>query len=184
MIQRDITDPIDETLILQIKFTCLKKTSSMVFYVVTRGRETGVFENWETVAPLVNGYRNARFRKFSDSQTAQTEYDKNIRPKPKPSRKRKLSPVIAGLHKLQKIEKCKPAYLDKTGHMITPRGRKIVYISARTDPYGNSEKPGSGIGMYWGPEKTFSAENDVTKNPEFQDFRSGYFKLLFLIILI
>ena len=177
MIQRDITDPIDETLILQIKFTCLNKTSSMVFYAVTRGRETGVFENWEAVAPLVNGYRNARFRKLSDSQTAQSEYDKDIRPKPKPSRKRKLSPVIAGLHKLQKIEKCKPAYLDKTGHMITPRGRKIVYISARTDPYGNSEKPGSGIGMYWGPEKTFSAENDVTKNPEFQDFRSGYFIL-------
>ena len=49
----------------------------MVFYAVTRGRETGVFKTWEKVAPLVNGYRNARFRKFSDSQTAQTEYEKN-----------------------------------------------------------------------------------------------------------
>jgi len=43
----------------------------MSFYGVFRGRSTGVFDNWNTVQRLVNGYSNPIYKKFKTKEEAQ-----------------------------------------------------------------------------------------------------------------
>ncbi|MCS7011619.1 MAG: ribonuclease H family protein [Anaerolineales bacterium] len=44
------------------------------FYVVWRGRQTGVFSNWESCQAAVNGYPNARFKAFPNLALAESAW--------------------------------------------------------------------------------------------------------------
>ena len=44
----------------------------MSFYAVANGREIGIFSNWNDCNLSVKGFKNAKFKKFSSSQDAQT----------------------------------------------------------------------------------------------------------------
>lgn len=48
-----------------------KKTKKPVFYAVAVGIKVGIFESWDEVAPLVNGYPGAIHQKFSSLDQAQ-----------------------------------------------------------------------------------------------------------------
>ncbi len=52
------------------------------YYVVWKGRETGIFDNWKECENTVKGYENPRFKSFNDKKIAELAYglgpDKNI----------------------------------------------------------------------------------------------------------
>jgi ribonuclease HI len=50
------------------------------YYVVFRGRETGIFYDWKKVKPLVNGYSNAVYQGFNDLELANAAFDEYFNP--------------------------------------------------------------------------------------------------------
>ena len=41
-----------------------------MFYAVAYGKNPGIYNTWEEVKPLVNGYPNAKYKKFSTKPEA------------------------------------------------------------------------------------------------------------------
>ena len=48
------------------------------FYVVWKGKETGVFNSWEKVKTLVQGFEGAQYKSFGDKKEAEIAYKKNF----------------------------------------------------------------------------------------------------------
>jgi ribonuclease HI len=44
------------------------------FYVVWKGRKTGIFSNWEECAAQVQGFTGARFKSFPSRATAEEAF--------------------------------------------------------------------------------------------------------------
>lgn len=44
------------------------------FYVVWKGRETGVFTDWTEVSKLIKGFRNAEYKGFANKESAELEF--------------------------------------------------------------------------------------------------------------
>ena len=47
------------------------------FYAVRRGRETGIFDNWERCSNSVHGFKGAVYKSFPDRGSAE-EYLQNV----------------------------------------------------------------------------------------------------------
>ena len=45
------------------------------YYVVFKGKEIGIFEDWKIVKPLVNGYSGAEYQGFNDLDQAKAAFD-------------------------------------------------------------------------------------------------------------
>lgn len=49
------------------------------YYVVWRGKETGVFSSWDTVKKLVQGFEGAQYKSFADKKEAETAFKKSYK---------------------------------------------------------------------------------------------------------
>jgi len=47
------------------------------YYVVWKGKETGVFSSWDKVKKLVQGFESAQYKSFSEKSEAETAFKKN-----------------------------------------------------------------------------------------------------------
>jgi ribonuclease HI len=47
------------------------------YYVVWKGKETGVFSSWDKVKKLVQGFEGAQYKSFADKKEAETAFKKN-----------------------------------------------------------------------------------------------------------
>lgn len=47
------------------------------YYVVWKGKETGVFSSWDKVKRLVQGFESAQYKSFSEKSEAETAFKKN-----------------------------------------------------------------------------------------------------------
>ncbi len=50
------------------------------YYVVWRGRETGVFDNWMAVKPLIDGYNGPQYKSFTSLEDAQKAFAEGWKP--------------------------------------------------------------------------------------------------------
>ncbi len=50
------------------------------YYVVWRGRETGVFTDWRVVKPLVDGYAGPQFKSFKTLEEAESAFAEGYKP--------------------------------------------------------------------------------------------------------
>lgn len=48
------------------------------YYVILKGRQTGIFEEWENVKNLVTGYSDASFKSFNDYDEAYSYYHSHV----------------------------------------------------------------------------------------------------------
>lgn len=64
------------------------------YYVVWKGKETGVFSSWDTVKKLVQGFDGAQYKSFADKKEAETAFKKSYKDyKGKNTKKPTLSPA-------------------------------------------------------------------------------------------
>ncbi len=47
------------------------------FYVIWKGKETGVFNSWETCKKNIDGFKGAEYKSFSDLASAEKAFSKN-----------------------------------------------------------------------------------------------------------
>lgn len=47
------------------------------YYVIWKGKETGVFDSWETAKKLVQGFEGAQYKSFTDKAEAQNAFKKS-----------------------------------------------------------------------------------------------------------
>jgi ribonuclease HI len=64
------------------------------YYVVWKGRETGVFSSWDTVKKLVQGFDGAQYKSFTDKKEAEAAFKKSYKDyRGKNTKKPALSPA-------------------------------------------------------------------------------------------
>lgn len=122
-----------------------------MYYAVKKGRETGIFTSWKECERAINGYKDAKFKKFLKHSHAVDFMNDNHN---------NLNKKLTGLHIY-----VDGSYSEKTGYA----GYGIVYIyngevidsqSGRTKKYIDmrniaGELIGAGIGIKWAAEKGY-----------------------------
>ncbi len=64
------------------------------YYVVWKGKETGVFSSWEKVKKLIHGFEGAQYKAFTNKELANAAFKKSFSDyKGKNSKKKGLSPT-------------------------------------------------------------------------------------------
>jgi ribonuclease HI len=95
------------------------------FYVVWRGARTGIFEDWATTFPLVNGHTGARYKSFASRTEAEEAYRAGAPAVRKPGTKSVQQPRVPE---------------DMTGFDI------VIFCDGACEP--NPGKAGSGMAVY------------------------------------
>ena len=110
----------------------------MPFYAVANGRNTGIFTNWNDCKNSVNGYRNAKYKKFDTKEEANYFFNKNKR--------------HTNDDNIQSQNKCKDS-LDESGCIETNKdnynAEQYVYTDGSCVNNGTSNAI-AGIGIYFG----------------------------------
>jgi len=102
------------------------------FYVVWKGRETGVFDSWSKVQSITSGMSDAQFMGFASKQAAEKASKESYT---KALMKRSLSQ-----DKTASGEKVKPVPNPKTNHACQ------IYTDGACSP--NPGKSGTGVALY------------------------------------
>ena len=64
------------------------------YYVVWKGRETGIFNTWDKCKSLVDGYSGARYKSYGTLESAQAAFQNK---KPAAKKQKKVNVNIIGL---------------------------------------------------------------------------------------